>query len=203
MGFLKNEHGIIGSNADNLACVVLEQGEPMYKAQPYVAVNAAWPEQIPVPTAQEALSGAKKLYRKFRKKAWPGKWELTSGNRHTWPRRGTYYVNPNYDFHGGGWKAIVHSMSHYMAHRIHPTAKGHGSTHAFIEKEMIEYVVSQGWLNGNLKRSEKERAVVDLKQVRHQRVLAGISRWEAKLKRAKTALKKLNRQRAYYENKAA
>lgn len=39
----------------------------------------------------------------------------------------------------------------------------------------------------------------DIKQVRYQRVLARIKQWEAKEKRAKTALKKLQESRRYYE----
>lgn len=174
----------------------------MYRATPYVAVVAAWPEQVPVPTPQEALSGAKRLYRKFLGRAWTGKWALTSGKRYTRVLNGVYYVNPNSPYYGG-WKDIVHFMSHRICRRLYPGAPGHGHTHARLEREMIEYVISQGWLEGKLKRPEEERAVVSLSDVRRDRVLANIERWETKMKRAKTALKKLYRQRKYYESKAA
>lgn len=48
-------------------------------------------------------------------------------------------------------------------------------------------------------RQRKPRAPRDLQAERHARVLVSIKRWEGKLKRAGTALKKLRRQARYYE----
>lgn len=172
----------------------------MFRAQPYVAVEAAWPEQCPVPTEQEALLGAKKLYRKFRGKAWQGKWRITSGRRATGLAGGVFQVNPN-RYGRLGWKSIVHLLSHYIARRLYPEAPDHGLAHSGLEREMIQYVISQGWLNGKLRRPEKVRAVINLVDLRQKRILESIGRWEAKQKRAKTALKKLYRQRNYYERK--
>lgn len=60
-------------------------------------------------------------------------------------------------------------------------------------------MVTSGWLDGKLKSKERGPkkvdpiAPIDLK----------IKRWQTKRKRAETALKKLLRQRAYYEKKIA
>ena len=49
----------------------------------------------------------------------------------------------------------------------------------------------------------KTRPAVDIQAVRHQRTLASIKRWETKLKRAQTALKKLRAQDRYYSKALA
>jgi len=84
---------------------------------------------------------------------------------------------------------------------LHPTWKAHCSAHLSLEKELTEYVIAQGWLDGALKREPKP--VVPAINRRYSNVVAGIARWETKLKRAKTALAKLERKRKYYEKKGA
>lgn len=168
----------------------------------YQSVNGAWPEGTREgrdlkPTPQEALSGARRLYRKAFGKPFKGTMRLTSGNRYTYIRRGVFYVNPDQD--GGGWHEIVHGISHYASSRLHPNAPGHGAQHAFIERELIAYVVEQGWLEGKLKREAKPEE--DPIAERHARVLARIAAWESKQRRAETALRKLARQRRYYETR--
>lgn len=66
---------------------------------------------------------------------------------------------------------------------------------------MIRYVVASGWLAGKLKPKAKPK--VELRTKRLASVLRRISSWESKLRRARTALRKLERQRRYYEKKAA
>ena len=111
------------------------------------------------------------------------------------------YVNPDetrrWSDSGGGWHEIVHGLSHYCAYRLY-RCKPHDARHAFLEKEMIKHVVNSGWLEGKLKRPEKPKTEVDVKQVRRERVLKRMSAWETKRKRAENALKKLRRQARYY-----
>ena len=167
--------------------------------KPYASVNGAWPEgNLPVPTGPEAISAVRRLYRMAMKKPWSGKVKLTSGRRYTWPRRGTYFINPA-GHHFGGWKDIVHDVSHYCHRRLHPTKRPHDFRHLLLEREMVTYVVSQGWLDGKLRRPETAKPKADPQQERYQRILARIKGWQSKEKRAATALKKLGRQRAYYE----
>lgn len=168
----------------------------------YQSVNSRWPEGTNdgrdlKPTPQEAMSAARRLYRFAMKRPFKGKMRVTSGNRYTWIRSGVFYVNP--DYRGGGWHELVHLISHQMAHRLYPGAKSHGGRHAFVEREMVEHVVSSGWLDGKLKskatgpKTPDPIAAIDAK----------VKRWETKRRRAETALRKLKRQRAYYERKAA
>lgn len=185
--------------------------EPI-KRPKYHSVNSQWPEGTRdgrdlKPTPQEAISAAKRLYRKWMGKPYSGKWGITSGRRHTYPMGGVFYVNP--DHWGGGWHELVHSMSHYVSDRLSSSRvddlrvikphRGHGLTHAFVEREMIRYVVERGWHLGGLKRERKAKPPVDAKQVRYSRVLSRIELWERREKRAKNALKKLRASKARYE----
>jgi hypothetical protein len=60
-------------------------------------------------------------------------------------------------------------------------------------------VVKRGWLEVAQPKAREPKAKPDIKAIRHQRVLAAIKRWETKMKRAETALRKLRRQKARYE----
>ena len=173
----------------------------------YERVNGAWPEGTNdgrdlKPTPQEALAGAKRLYRKAFGRPYKGKFILATGNRRTWygSDRMTIRVNPDEQNKwrgGGGWHEIVHSISHMAANRLYGEA--HGPRHAFLERELIDYVVSSGWLEGKLKRPVKPKPDIDPKEQRRKQILSKIDRWERKKARAERALRKLARQRAYYE----
>jgi len=177
----------------------------------YDSVNSQWPEGTNEgrdlkPTPQEAMAAARRLYRLGFGKPFKGKIVLTSGNRATWIRGNVLYVNPDqrqwWCSTGGGWHEIVHGMSHYVAARLHGSAHDH--RHAWIERTMIEHVVKSGWLDGKLRRPEKPKPTADDKR---RAKLDGIERrlasWRTKRKRAETAIRKLERQRAYYEKATA
>lgn len=170
----------------------------------YDSVNSAWPADTNdgrnlKPTPQEALAAAKRLYRFAFKRPFRGQMKLTSGRRYTQIRSGVFYVNP--DWRGGGWHELVHLFSHYASSRLYPHARGHGSLHSTLERDLIEHVVRSGWLEGKLRRPERRKPQVDVCELRHRRVLARIARWQSKMKRAQTMLRKLARQRAYYERR--
>ena len=172
----------------------------------YQSVNGQWPEgtnegRALKPTPDEAVAAAKRLYRFAFKRPFRGKFKITSGRNYTWPRRGVFNVNP--DQRKGGWHELVHSMSHYATHRQFPNAKAHGPQHAFIEREMIKYVIDSGWLEGKLKSKRKPKLPADPKAVRAARVAARIKAWEAKKRRAENALKKLQRSARYYQKQTA
>src|SRR5262245_61979186 len=129
----------------------LEKDGVAVKAVPYAHVNGEWPakrNELPRLDPEEAIAAAKRLYRKATGKAWPGKWKLTSGNRFTWPRLDIYYVNAE-----AGWWQLVHDISHRAHQRLNPSKRPHDWTHAFIERDLIQHVVSSGWLNGKLKKA--------------------------------------------------
>ena len=169
----------------------------------YQSVNGRWPEGTNdgrdlKPTPQEAVAGAKRLYRIAMGRPWKGPVKLTSGNRYTYPRSGVLYVNP--DWRNGGWHEIVHLISHYAAYRLHKEA--HGPRHAFIERELITAVVSKGWLEGKLVRKARPpKAKPDAADARLQRLRERLVGWQRRHKRAATAIRKLEKQVRYYEKK--
>lgn len=175
-----------------------EQG--VAKAMPrgtrrYATVNGSWPEgKLPPLTGPEAITAVKLLFRFAMKRPLrrTTPFKLTSGNRWT----SIYYgrINPE-----RGWHDLVHAVSHFCHRRLYPGVKPHDDLgrHAFLEREMIDYVVKAGWLDGKLKPEPK--AAADVRTIRYQRTLDGLARWQSKLKRATTALAKLRRQKAYYE----
>lgn len=168
----------------------------------YESVNGKWPAGTNegrdlIPTEQEAVTGAKRLWRKAFGKAFKGKVQITSGRRYTWVRNHVLYVNPNQKTWkgNGGWHEIVHGISHIASQRI--WKENHGPRHAFIERELIEYVVSNGFLDGKLRRETKTAPAA--KDVKYDRVIKRISAWETKAKRAATALRKLHKTKARYD----
>lgn len=159
----------------------------------YERVNAAWPRPLPALTAEEAVRASRRLYRYGTKKTWRGDVRVTSGRNLGGIYGGTMLVNPSL-----GWEHLVHYLSHDVER------SGHGARHARMELRMIKEVVKRGWLEGKLKVTPKPAlAPRDLKAERAARLLGRATRWEAKRKRAETALKKIRRQLRYYERQAA
>ncbi len=177
----------------------------------YERVNGAWPAVVPPVTDREAITAAKRLWRFGVKEAFDGAVRVkklrgrsvelvVTGDKHLRIKR-VMYVDPRH-----GWRGIVHSMSHRVHSRLHrhsATFKSHDTRHHFIEKEMVEHVVRSGWLDAKLRRPEKPKVKVDPRRARLERIEAKAKRWEAKQKRARNALAKLARQRAYYERTLA
>jgi hypothetical protein len=172
------------------------------RREKYHAVNSQWPAAVPELTGPEAIAAAKRLYRFAMKRSFKGKFQLVSGNRYTWIWSGKFLVNPKYTGRGAvnGRHDLVHFISHLCSSRLHPNAKSHGPQHHFLEKEMVEYVIRSGWLEGKLKRPKRAKA--SPVTIRAGRIEAGIKRWTAKLRRAETALRKLRRRKAYYERRS-
>lgn len=163
----------------------------------YQEVNAAWPTVVPKLTGPEAVTAMKRIYRKFVGKPLRGKIEITSGNRRS--RVGRYVVNPD-----KGWHDLVHHLSHYVHYRRYPNKQQHNPLHETVEREMVAYVVASGWLDGKLKRAQRPKVPKpSVPELRHQRVVARLAAWKTRAKRAATAIKKLTRQKRYYEKKLA
>lgn len=169
----------------------------------YESVNSLWPAGTREgrdlkPTPEEACAAVRKLWRFATRKGCPYRVAATSGRRRGGIHGGVLYVNPD----RGGWHEVVHMVSHYVAWRLHPGSKAHDrkGRHAFIEREMVRHVVESGWLDGKLKRPERPaKPKPDARELRYRRTLAGIKRWEAKARRAKNALRKLQSARKRYE----
>lgn len=174
------------------------------KRPKYHAVNSHWPEgtdegRAIKPTPQEAMRGFRMLYRKAFGRAYRGTLVLTSGNRRTGygSKPGTVRINP--DECGGGWHEIVHSVSHMASWRLY--RENHGPRHAWIERELIAYAVSSGFLDGRLRREPKPAPEINRTQLRRNKLLARIKRWEAKRNRAENAIRKLARSLRYLDRR--
>jgi len=170
----------------------------------YQRVNQSWPADVPTLTADEAVRAARRLYRYGWGIRFAGKVVLTSGRRRNRMSYGQIVINP-----AQGWKELVHLLSHY-AHRYRVRtghfaykAPDHSADHAMMERRMIKEVLRRGWLQGKLRTPEKPASApvdqrAEAKVLRYKRTLAAIDRWERKLRRAESALKKLRRRARYY-----
>lgn len=172
----------------------------------YHSVHSKWPDVLPALDGDEAVSAAKRIYRKFRGRPWRGRWKVTSGNRYTYAPRGTFFVNPNRTDmapgHEPGWPDLAHMMSHAIFRELKPHLRPHDRRHEYLERDITNYIIEQGWLDGKLKRKPKA-APKPVTEVRYAAVLTKLAKWNTKLKRAQTAIRKLQKQKRYYERKTA
>jgi hypothetical protein len=135
---------------------VVGAAEAVTEAKPekYHTVNSQWPKgPLPELENDEAITAARKLIRLLNVLDHPDTFRTTTGNRQTWVRGGVFYVNPS-----KGWRDLVHSVSHYAHHRLHPNDKNHSHKHAWIEREMVQHVVKKGWLDGALRKPKARTA---------------------------------------------
>lgn len=161
----------------------------------YQRVNGTWPKgELPKMTGAEAIRAAKRLYWLVMEKRWPGTWKAGRGNHRSYPRGSVFLVNP-----GQGWHDMVHDLSHACWRRMKPGVRPHAAGHAYIERLMIEQVVTQGWLDGRLKAKEKPK--VNVKAKRYASIVKRLAQWERRKKRAETAIKKLKRQAVGYQRR--
>src|SRR5579864_6322886 len=139
----------------------------------YKEVCSAWPTPMPIPTPKEAIAGVKRLIRvahrhareegiHFGMRAY--RYKITTGNRWTDVRNGTWHINCNSRYLGG-WGDIVHGVSHWAMRKYWPREDGHGPRHVFIEKMLTDYALTH-FLDGKLVRPTKEKPPVDVKSVR-------------------------------------
>ena len=172
----------------------------------YIAVNGTWPSTLPPLSARTAKKAFKALYRYRFHKPWTDEVEAVKGSRRrTWvhikPLKGKWHgrrrvmvVAPD-----AGWHDFIHDLSHWVHGKQYPDQNAHkGSSHAAVERDLIEEVLRRGWLNEVVPVKPK-KAKPDVKQVRLQQIQKRIKSWTTKQKRATTALKKLQRQLARYE----
>ena len=168
-------------------------------------VNDKWPRSYPMPTDQEAITGAKRLYRKAMGRPWPGKVKIVRGNRHTWIRFHGFVhvllVNPNQSNGFGGWRSIVHGISHYCHRRLNPRDKDHSDKQAYLEHDLTDYVLENGFLEGKLKSKATPKKKTDPVQTRYLKMIERKKNWEKKLTRAQNALKKVKTEMRQYEKR--
>lgn len=165
----------------------------------YAPVAASLPDRLPPISRLEAERAARGICRAFGKVALGGPSQLypvrfTGTARRCW-------ISPHETTgHYKGWGRLIHDLSHRIFERRHPTFRPHDGGHATLEREIAEYVVRAGWLDGRLKSKQKPKP--DVRAVRYQRVCERLDRWQAKLRRAQTAIRKLSRAKRRYDAQA-
>lgn len=172
----------------------------------YDDVNSAWGGvTVPPITQKESVPLFAKLIKKFGRHEDRGTMVVPY-----WARKGRrVWASPKPQdttraSNGGlpGLGRMIHDASHVVFEWRHPTFLTHSHRHAELEREMIQFVVTKGWHLPKPKKP-KPAKVVPTAADKLARILAAEKRWTTKLKRADTALKKLARQRRYYERAQA
>jgi hypothetical protein len=141
----------------------------------YDSVNKIWPKEIPPCTRIEAQRGAQRLVTAF------------IGASYGAPRvrRCWIALSPPYGTLSRGWRRLVHDVSHRAWSAQHRGQRPHSGFHAALEREMAEYVVSHGWLDGKLKPTPTAKPT---RQERRASRLAGaeakLAAWERRVKLA-------------------
>lgn len=103
-----------------------------------------------------------------------------------------------------GWKGICHDLSHLRHSRENPDMQPHCGAHARLEIRLIKEVIKRGWLTGTIEDKPRvAKPAVDARNSRYERICQRIEGWERRERRAINALKKLRKQRAYYERSLA
>jgi hypothetical protein len=96
-----------------------------------------------------------------------------------------------------GWRRMVHDLSHRVhAWKSGPNVRPHAWNHVAWERAFVEHCIKKGWHLGALK--AKPRAIKpkpDPKVLRAERIEARLKAWRSRLKRADTAIAKLERVR--------
>jgi hypothetical protein len=158
----------------------------------YDNVNDLW-SAVPAPaiTRVEAERAARRLFRKFGRKTGYPRQRRDAKLRTV--RRCWISSKPSTGI-ARGWARLVHDVSHEIFRLRYPDLLPHNPLHSKLEHEIASFVAGSGWMAGALKPATKEPA--ELHAAKLSNVDAAIKRWDSKLRRARTALKKLARQRA-------
>ena len=167
----------------------------------YQRMNERWPKNAPAPSPAEAITGAKRLWRHAMGRSFKGQVKLTSGNRSTWIRDGILYVNPNEAPWCNGWREIVHGIAHLAHRRLNRRDASHSAKQAYIERDLVAYVLDHGFLDGKLKPKTEPKSKPDVVVTRYNRILAREKAWQSKLTRAQNAVDKVRRERREYERR--
>lgn len=162
-------------------------------ARRYRLVNAQWPAEIPPMTDRDVKFAGRVLYRLIMGKKFTGEFTVKHKGR-SWMRH-THIIGNSHQ----GWHDVVHDWSHDAHQRLYPNETGHGPHQASIERRMVEEVVKRGWLSGRLNKPKLEKPKLDVKAKRYRAVLVKLAKWQTKMKRAKTAIAKLEKQKRYYD----
>lgn len=172
-------------------------------------VNNRFDGAQPVLSPEESIAAARKLYRHAFGKAFPGRVELTTGNRYTWVRRGVLYVNPDKrEGHTRGLRSIIHDLSHFAHSRLNPRDAPHSKRQARLEQRLAKFALARNWHEGGLRKPEpaakpepEPKAKVDPVVARYRRMVSRRDRWARELERAKRLYAKAESEVRTYERR--
>ena len=161
--------------------------------------KALFPEGI-IPSEQEAITGAKRLYRFVMGKTLKSEVHFTTGNRSTWwyLKKGRLRLHINRQ---EGWNEIIHDLAHWSNFKLNPRDKGHSNSQLSLESRMTKYAIDGGFLRGKLKSKKKEKPKRDLVAERYAKIVARVDNWKTKSKRAESMLKRAERELKVYRNR--
>jgi len=179
------------------------------KKKKYKDCNSTFPKELPPITFEEAEKAYKLLVIKFgkQKDASPSRFSNMKIRRwrkvgdkawKTKVRKCWIALSGDVSFLSRGWRRLAHDISHMVYRYRNPKAKfQHSFQQAELELEIINYIISQDWLNGGL----KSKVVVLTKEQKRQKKLDHyqklISRWQTKMKLANTFVRKYNKKVKY------
>ena len=155
--------------------------EAIWKPIPFEQMLNVWPTH--------AVSYVRAMWKAEMGTKFPWKIRIGTGNRRTWLHSGVFTVNPNQ-----GWHDINHDMGHFIERR--KSGGAHTDQQLRLERNGANLIVRRFL---ETEPPPLKKAKPNMIEVRASRVDAGIKRWEAKLRRASTALKKLKKQQRYYQ----
>jgi hypothetical protein len=167
-------------------------------------VNDKFAGSQPVLSGEASVKAAKLLYRRAMGKPFKGAVKLTSGNRRTWIRHGVLSVNPDERGLDGskGLREIIHSLAHYAHRRKHPNDAPHSARQAYIERDLVDYAIRSGWLEGKLEPKPKPPAEKpDKVRQRYAAMVKRRDKWAAELDRAKRLHAKAAKECREYERR--
>lgn len=155
----------------------------------YIPVNQTLPQILPPITRVEAERAARIIFRHFGGTR-HGSALMLAPARFRRVRR-CWISSKCTSEHHKGWGRLVHDVSHRIFRARHPGFRPHDNGHAQLEQEIAAFVVANGWLTGTLKKEAPTPA--DKRAAKLARTLQLLARWNAKLRRAQTAVSKLQR----------
>lgn len=148
-----------------------------------------WPEQKRNVHPNLAMNYVRAMWKAETGQKFPWKIRIGSGSRRTWLHYGVFTVNPEQ-----GWRYLNHDMSHFIERCT--TGDAHSDGHLRRERNGANLIVRRLLRDEPYVEPKKRR---DHVADRAARVNANIKRWETKLRRAATALKKLKKKKRYYD----
>ena len=157
----------------------------------YDLANSILPKELPYITYEEANKAAKLLARKFGKlkDAAPIRYRNYPTNIRI--RKCWVCLSGDSSTLNKGWRRLIHDMAHRLFKYRNPNLPDHCKLQADFEADMVTYVNQSGWLNGLLKPKVQPKLSNDEKRnIKIIRLKQNILRWETKIKRGNTYLKK-------------